>query len=303
MITKFELFESINYDNEKLVRIMAWLSLVLIYGDEGLNDKDWSEDNRIGIKFKNAIPFLRDKGLISIKDDSWVITNKGINKLKLFFNIPKNREEFIVQEKEPLLLKYDSNMYIFSNIPNHIYEYLNQNMLKNSTIYSLFDDDYEKINKWFEKYQRGTWHWVDSLNKYCGRKGDLFPNINTMTLYRGINLNEYSTIKSKSGVIKAESIKIGDKIICKNPSWTLSLEVAKSFAFGRQVLYDNLTEISENEIGIILKHEFQYTDILLDANWINDNHNFFIEEIAFPKEYEIIVKPKSRLYDVVEVYT
>lgn len=286
MITKFELFinESKNYDDEKLIRMMAWLYMFLVYKSDGLKEKSWFYDIRMGIKFKDSISYLKDNNFIRIKNDKWLITKKGENELYSFFDVPKNREEYITYNSK-LLLKYDiDGLFHISKIPKELYEiYKREN--KDKIKYNLQNEVYEKINVWLEKYQRGTVGWINSLTKYCGLKENLLPNVEKMTLYRGINLNKYKCINLNK--FKVESIKVGDEIICNNPSWTLNLKVAESFACGKQGLDDHI-KMHEDEIGVILKHEFNYTDLFIDTNWVNDNHDFFLDKILFSTEYEVI---------------
>jgi hypothetical protein len=302
MITKFELFinESKNYNDERLVRIMSWLYMFLVYkkfDKHGLVES-WFKDGRMGIKLEECMPYLKDNKFVKMiydvtkNRDVWVITKKGENKLYSFFDVPKTREEFMNYDRKALS-KYDItglDGYPISRIPMELYEQHKRDN-KGWIKYNLEDEIYEKINIWVEKHQRGLGKWVGWLSKYCGLKEDLLPNVDKMTLYRGLNLSK----------LNVESIKVGDELVCSNPSWTLDLKVAQSFASGKHGLGDH-REMFEDEIGVVLKHEFNYTELFMDMNWVDDNHDFFIDEILFSNEYEVIVKPKKRKYKVFEVF-
>lgn len=302
MITKFELFinESKNYNDERLVRIMSWLYMFLAYKrfDEHGLIESWFKDERMGIKLEECMPYLKDNEFVKMiydvtkNHDVWVITKKGENKLYSFFDVPKTREEYMNYDRK-VLSKYDitgMDGYPISRIPMELYEQFKRDN-KGWIKYNLEDEIYEKINIWLEKHQRGIGNWVGWLSKYCGLKEDLLPNVEKMTLYRGLNLNKFNV----------DSIKVGDELVCSNPSWTLDLKVAESFASGKHGLGDH-REMFEDEIGVVLKHEFNYTELFMDMNWVDDNHDFFIDEILFPNEYEVIVKPKKRKYKVFEVF-
>ena len=86
--------------------------------------------------------------------------------------------------------------------------------------------------------------------------------------------------------IKNKELKVGDKVDCNKSSWTIDINVARSFACGKKGLQD-ARAMKDYEFGIILKHTFNYKEILIDTDWII-NHKFFKGEQIFPAELEVI---------------
>ena len=185
MIINFSQFinENINIDIDTKVRIMSWLYLVSRYKN-GL-ERGWYPDERMGIRFGESIDFLYKNQYIYIDNDICKITKKGIDELYNFFKVPKTRDEFFNYDNN-WLIKYDIK-YPISHIPILLYEHNDNNYIKKYN-YMLSEKEYKNISYWWDDYQFGNAEWVESLKQYLGYKGDLIPDVNEMTLYRGINI-------------------------------------------------------------------------------------------------------------------
>lgn len=319
MIIKFKDFlnENINFNEDDIVRSMAWLEMLLIYDDEyhgGLSEKSWKDDNRMGILFQESMKYLVGRGLSKIVENDtdnvrlnflkWKITENGINELYKFFKVPKTRDEYLFMDNE-WLKKYDTKDYKISGIPDSLFERRFQQETRKNITYNSWVD-YYKIKDWWEGHQRGTKGWWTGLNKYLGLTGDLLPNVDEITLYRGINLKcggPHGTDYTNGEIctkIRNGEIKIGDKITCGKSSWTLLPSVAKSFASGKNGLSDS-RDMKPNEVGIILKNTFYSSEMLLDTNWV-ENHKYLNGGQLFSSEFEVIVKPKNRKIEIVEIF-
>jgi hypothetical protein len=314
MITSFKIFES-DQDEETRVRIMAWLYMLFIYdwpGTDGM-EESWLKDDRMGITFGESVKLLKKEGLCDFINNKWKITEKGKKELIDFFNPPKTREEWLDYDNS-WLKKYDINDiwkgFVISRIPTELFDRMYKEESKNQMQYTLSKEEYNKIKEWWLKYQRGTIGWWTQLNKYLGLKNELITNVNEMTLYRGLNFNmdypnvgllpnnEIKTINR--GIISVMDLKVGDKIICSKPSWTMDLKVARMFASGKKGWGDT-RNMKSNEIGIVLKHTFPSSELFLDTNWAKNN-NFLEGEAVLPQEMEIIVRPRQKSVDIVEVF-
>jgi hypothetical protein len=314
LITKFDIYIKENLD-ETRVRVMAWLYLLFVYdhpGSDGMEEKSWLKDNRMGVTFEMAVHKLKKDGLVRFVNNKWKITNKGKKELVKFFNPPKTRDEWMNYDSS-WLRKYDNDDiwtgYRISRIPTDLFERLFDQESKSKMNYTLTDEEYQKIREWWVKYQRGIVGWWTQLNKYLGLKNELIPDVDELTLYRGLNFNlgfqnvgllPKNTIKTSRGIVSVTDLKVGDSIICSKPSWTIDKKIAKMFASGRKGWGD--TRIMGNEeIGIVLKHTFPYTDLFLDTNWVQNNENLE-GEVVLPQEMEVIVKPKNRNVEIIEVF-
>jgi len=312
MITKFSYFikESLSEPEEKVVRCMTWLYMLLVYeNNNGMWEKDWMRDNRMGITFEEAIIYLKKSGFIELYADTpisgkqWKITKKGKEELYVFFNPPKTREEWLNYDGNEWLKKYDTNVYKISGTPNDLYERKYDNDVKEHIQYTLTNLEYYKIRDWWGKYQHNQVGWWTKLNKYLGLKNDLIPDYKEITLYRGLNIKcdiPYQVGYHLCDKIKNKELKIGDKVECNKPSWTIDVNVARSFASGKKGLQD-ARAMKDYEFGIILKHTFNYKEILIDTDWII-NHKFFSGEQIFPQELEVIVQPKKRTVEIMEIF-
>lgn len=310
MITKFSKFvnENVNLDKDDIVRSMAWLQMLLVYEDTGMSEKSWKNDNRMGINFLDAMIYSLKKDFVKnievFENKIWSITEKGIDELYNFFKVPKTRDEYLFMEND-WLKKYDTKDYHISRIPDELFERKFQKQTKQNITYNSWVD-YYKIKDWWEGHQRGTKGWWNGLNKYLGLESDLLPNIDEMTLYRGINLKcggHHGTDYTNDEIctkIKRGEIKVGDKIICNKSSWTLLPSVAKSFASGKNGLGDS-RKMEPNEVGVILKNTFDSSEMLLDTNWV-ENHKYLGGGQLFSSEFEVIVKPKNRKVEIVEIF-
>jgi hypothetical protein len=302
--------ETPSYETE--VRIMAWLYIIFCYDQIGIEEKKWVNDNRMNITFKESIEPLEKQNYIKSNNDGiWKITNDGKKALYDFFKPPKTREEFLNYNSN-WLKKYDVSGfqgYIISKIPIELYEKKFQEDSENKMSYTLTIDEYSKLATWFLKYQRGLIGWWTRLNQYLGLKNELIPDVNEMVLYRGLNFNlNYDNIGllpnnmcvTSRGTISITDLKKGDKILCNKSSWTLNKNIAKIFASGKKGYHD-YKKMSNNEIGIILKNTFSSSDILLDVDWI-ENNKYLQSEVVFSEEMEVIIKPKKRYVEVVEIF-
>lgn len=311
MITRFSYFikENFSEPEEKVVRCMAWLHMLLVYENNGMWEKDWMKDNRMGVTFSEAIKYLEKNGFINLYVDTpisgkqWKITEKGKKELYSFFNPPKTREEWLNYTGNEWLKKYNTKEYPISNTPNDLYDKKYENDVENSIKYTLTNLEYYKIRDWWVKYQHDQIGWWTKLNKYLGLKNDLMPDYNEITLYRGINIkcdSPYQIGYHLCDKIKNKELKVGDKVDCNKSSWTIDINVARSFACGKKGLQD-ARAMKDYEFGIILKHTFNYKEILIDTDWII-NHKFFKGEQIFPAELEVIVQPKKRQVEIIELF-
>lgn len=311
MITKFDIYIKESLD-ETRVRVMAWLYMLFVYdhpGSDGMSEKDWLKDNRMGVTFEMAVNELKKDGLVNFVNNKWKITDKGKKELVGFFNPPKTRDEWLSYDST-WLEKYDTNVkdpwygYKISNIPTDLFDRIFGQETKERMNYTLTDEEYHKISQWWVKYQRGVVGWWTQMNKYLGLKNELIPDVDEMTLYRGLNFNlDYDwkrTCKTSRGVIDITDLKVGDKIICTKPSWTLDKKIAKLFASGKQG-WGDMRSMKENEIGVVLKHTFPYKEIFLDTNWVENNEQLE-GEVVLPQEMEVIVKPTTRYLEVIEIF-
>lgn len=285
---------------------MAWLFMSYVYdNNDGMKESNWINDNRMGISFKLAIKYLSENGFVEFINDKWKITKKGIDELFSFFKIPTNRDEWLNYDNS-WLKKYDTVQYPISRIPTEIFEREFEKHTSENIKYILEKSEYYDIGKWWYKYQRGTIGWWTKMNKYLGLKGDLMPDVDSLILYRGINLkcgspdNEEYFNKEICIGIKNGEIKKGDKIKCNKSSWSLSSSVAKSFASGKKGLSDPIS-MKDTEIGIVLKNEFKSSEILLDSDWVN-NHKFLKDKSVFPSEMEVIIQPKTRYVEIIHIF-
>jgi len=307
MITKFIQYIKENNDyDEKLVRIMAWLEMLYIYEDnDGMDEKNWIKDNRMGVTFGEAVKYLNENGYAEFVNGKWKMTKNGYNELFSFFKVPKTRDEWLNYDNQPLK-KYDTKNYPISRIPEELFSRRFERETKKDIHYTLQNTDYYDIRNWWSKYQRGTVGWWVKMNKFLGLKGDLMPVVDSLILYRGLNLKcyapDYEDYFNKDICVKIKNgeIKIGDTIKCNKPSWSLDPSVARSFASGKKGL-DDMRTMKENEIGIVLKHKFDSSEILLDTNWV-ENHKFLNSELVFPGELEVIVQPKNRTVEIVDIF-
>jgi hypothetical protein len=318
MITSFKIFEN-DIDYETRVRIMSWLFMLFIYdnpGNEGMDEKSWLKDDRMGITFEEAVKQLEKDGLarFDTNNNKWRITNNAKKELVEFFRTPKTRDEWMNYDNS-WLKKYDiTDMwkgYHISRIPEELFDRLFSEESKGKMQYTIRPSEYRKLNEWWVKYQRGIVGWWTQLNKYLGLKNELIPDVDKMILYRGLNFNmSYpnvgllpdNTIKTMSrGIISVMDLKVGDKIICSKPSWTLDEKIAKMFASGKKG-YGDLRSMKDDEIGIVLKNIFPASELLLDTNWV-ENNKFMEGEVVLPQEMEVIVRPRQRYVEIIEVFT
>lgn len=290
---------------ETEVRMMAWLYMVFAYRrfEGGLKEDSWKNDNRMGVKFGDIVGILENQGLVRYENGMWYITDKGIDKLYSFFNPPKTREEWIDYDSE-WLKKYNiSGLYGYpiSKIPQELFEIKFDNESKEKIKYTLSNMDYRKIAEWWVKYQRGLVGWWTQLNKFLGLKNELIPDVDKMILYRGLNFDEYhNTCETQRGKIPVTELKIGDKIVCNKPSWSISINIGRMFASGKKG-YGDTRKMRENEIGVVLKHTFPSSELFLDTNWIENNKKLS-GEIVLGGEMEVIVRPRKRFVEVIEIF-
>lgn len=314
MITKFDIYIKESLD-ETRVRVMAWLYMLFVYdhpGSDGMSEESWLKDNRMGVTFETAVHELKKDGLVKFVHNKWKITDKGKKELVKFFNPPKTRDEWLNYDST-WLKKYDNNDmwtgYHISRIPEELFDRLFGMESKGKMVYTLTDEEYHKISEWWVKYQRGTVGWWTQMNKYLGLKNELIPDVDEMTLYRGLNFNlgfqnvgllPDNSCKTTRGIVKVTDLKVGDKMLCSKPSWTLDKDIAKMFASGKKG-YGDYRTMGNEEIGIVLRNTFPYTDLFLDTNWVENNEHLS-GEVVLPQEMEVIVKPQNRYVEVIEVF-
>jgi len=299
MITTFTHFINENL-NDKEVRIMSWLYMFYVYdNNDGMKEKSWENDNRMGVTWSESVKYLNENRFIEFVNDKWKITKKGTDKLFTYFRVPKTRDEWLNLD-DSWLEKYNTKQYTISSIPNDLFD---RKFAEDSEVdikYLLPSSEYYTIIDWWKRYQRGTKGWWVKMNRYLGLRGDLMPDVDSLILYRGINIKNYDFCKLKNEVKKVTDIKVGDKILCSKTSWTLLPRVAKSFAQGKKGIGDH-RKMMDNEIGVIIKNVFSADEILLDGHWV-DNHKYLREASIFPSEFEVIVKPRNRYLEVVDVF-
>lgn len=238
-----------------------------------------------------------------------------------FFQVPKTREEWLHEpSKKEWLKKYDSEDryygYIISKIPSELFEKLYQEKSKELMTYTISDWDYSKIGTWWEKWQRGTVGWWNYLNQFLGKKNELIPDVDELTLYRGLCFKKtkdtwvsstgsyaqiFSTIITNKGEIPITQLKVGDKVKCAKPSWSLYKDIAVMFATGKQG-YGDGRQMMDDEIGVVLKHTFKASELFLDTNWVTNNKRLG-GNVVLGGEMEVIIQPKNRFVEVIEIFT
>lgn len=317
MIPNFKQFLKESLD-ETRVRVMAWLYMLLVY-NQGDNDsvkgleESWLKDNRMGITFGESVKELKKLGYAEFSSNGkWKITEKGKDELYKFFDLPKTREEWLTYDSDWLKKYNGSGKYDFftiSNIPKELFDIKFKNESKNKINYTISSEDYHKITEWWVKYQRGTTGWWTQLNKYLGLKNELIPDVDEMTLYRGLNFNlnfqnisllPNNSCKTLRGIIPITDLKVGDKIRCNKPSWSLDKKIAKLFASGKKG-WGDYGKMETNQIGIVLKNTFPASEILIDTHFTKNN-KYMSGNVVLLQEMEIVVRPRERYVEVITVF-
>jgi len=277
--------ETLNLD-EKEIRCAAWL--FMLYRYEGkMEIKSWERDNRMGINFIDAMSILQKKKLVKIDNTTIRYTNitSCVNYLNKIFGKYDNLED--AQDAEEKYKKYNTKDYPISEIPTELFEQQNDDSITADTNGWLSGSFLEKWIRVYERYPEKAFSkkLLDYADDYTLKFKD-----KDYILYRGLYIRN-------SGSEKFKNIKIGDKIINKNHSWTTDIRVAEGFAKGSTNWMDS-PKLSVGDIGIILKHKFENKDILFDLYYMEKvGYNF----IDFSSEKEVIVKPTSGKYEVYKI--
>jgi hypothetical protein len=256
--------------------------LVYVY-DNIMSDKGWHSDNRIGIKFIDAMNILSDMNLVKKVEDNWIAQSGAREYIKKIFPIHTNRND---AKKDTTLKAFDTPRYPISRIPYDIFDF---EYVTNKNIKRQFSGDvYLQINKWLARYQRNQYTSIDNkLVKYAGAEGDLFKTADEY-LYRGIVLNKEGN----------ENLKEGDFIFDNRLSWTSDEDIAERFAVGNTSWLGNST-LGLNEIGLVLRHKFMPNEIFMDLNWVSETHPEI--SVDFSEEHEVIVLPRKRKVEIYRV--
>ena len=283
--------ESIQELNDnKFFNIYAWLYfLTYVYAD-GMVEKSWKNDKRMGeLTFIECAEILKNKDLIFNHDGVWNCKDQNRCKeiLLNIFGKYDNEEDAIEAGKK--FKQYDTKDYSISRMPLDMFQKEDRETMENT---NLTQKEYLTLQVWLKKYQREAQGWWNRLNPYCGLEGDLIRKNFNYTLYRGIFLDDE----------RFKDLKVGDAVFNKRLSWTLSKGMAERFAFGNKHWMDRKENIPEGKIGIILKHKFEPKDILVDMNYASEKHPAFKNMIDWPDEKEVIVKPKSDKYEIIEIF-
>jgi hypothetical protein len=302
-LKNFKLFENFKKFSEKLENsnyiienklneneeLMNSYLLYIIYIFKKIKEKDLfdiiKDENKL---IENNIIIPDHILKVWLKDD--FDFNKSIKILIGDKMIEKNYNYIIITEKGQNKFEFEKNV---------------SNSIIHNVIWRFFasyqagkkKSNFDWWNKWSVTPGQTLWH--TDLNKYLGQKGKYFPNVNEMTLYRGINI-KIKDNKELYQKIKNREIKIGDFIDNnKNISWTHSLNVARSFAIGRKNLF-KYKLLQPDEFGVILKHTFKSNEILLDINWLMKNDEEWKHEDD--TEMEVIVSPVKRKVEIFEMF-
>lgn len=281
------------YENftEQDIRKYAWLYFPTYLYENGMEEKSWKTDKRMGIQFIDAMNELEQEGLVYKESEVWH-GNKPQAKEKLIevFKPATTRED--AEQDRTDLEKYDiKNIwsgYTISRIPRDIYEREKHHLLKDNKVEKQFDwHDYDKIKKWYAKYQRTTQPWWNDLNMYVGATNDLIKN-EEYKLFRGIFLPE-------------QDVKEGDLFPDKGMSWTSSPHMAERFAYDNTNWMDRKTKIPPGMMGLVLVHTFEPDEIFMDTEFVNEMHPVLQGMVDFPNEKEVVVKPMKRMVKIAKV--
>lgn len=274
------LFEEFN-TQENFVRHAAWLYFVTYVYRDGMQLASWKTDERMGVVFTESMDFWTERGLVKRDGDLFYVadTDKAKSVLYDTFGRYKTMGEAESSEIAKGLRKYDTKGlkgYPISSIPLDMFERDEEESYDSYERQDRLDSsDYDTIRKWYEKYQRHVQGWWNKLDKYLGLAGELFPEKDEYVLYRGI--------KVRSEQVDPASGTFTDK----GMSWSWSPSVAADFSKGRDN-WMSRNDLRQGELGLVLVHEFDKSEILLDSN--------FVKRISvdFPSEYEVVVKPVRR---------
>jgi len=273
---KFEIFP------ERDIRKYAWLYFLHFVYNGRMLEASWKKDNRMGIRFINAMVDLEKEGYVIKNGEEWNSTDSAEEMIYRVFGNPKTRTSAELY-KNPNAGRFDNDDvgrddYPISQIPMEIFDKKTRTRKKKHDR-KLSRDDYWNIRDWFEDFQRGEAEWNSEFNHMVGAVGDLVEN-KEYTLYRGI-------------YVKDDGEKVGDKILDSGMSWSTSISSAVSFAEGNRHWMDN-KEVRSGHIGIILKYKFKPSDIFIDLEWIDKLHPLLGNNVDFNTEYEVIVPPIER---------
>lgn len=266
------------------VRNTAWLAFLTYIYDGTMKESSWLNDNRMGIKFIDAMNDLSDMDLVRKEGEYWKSTDLSKDYIETVFPDYPNRNAAEKAGKD--FEQYDTPTYTISRLPYDIYDKVHS--VKRDVDRKFDMDVYTKINRWLSKYQRDQGLGINnSLVKYAGAEGDLFRTADEY-FYRGVVLNR----DAWSG------LKVGDEFEDNRISWTTLESIAKSFAVGNTNWMDN-KKLSADQIGVVLKHKFSTDEIFMDLNWVDMTHPEI--SVDFPDEHEIIVVPKKRKVEVYKI--
>ena len=272
---------------EKDIRMYAWLYFLVYVYPEGMEEKSWINDNRMGINFLESVKYFENKKLTKKVGTKWFANPIAKDEVKLVFGLPKNRME---AEEDNRFEKFNTKNYKIGNIPYEIFNKEERNIINQLDVNLKFTyKEYDIIRKWYAKYERESKGWNNILSRYVGALGDLVMNENYI-LYRGLNL------------LKRREYEIGELIEDTRMSWTSSLNMAIRFAYGNDNWMKNNNKIGKDFIGIVLRREFHYTEILLDTNFVDSKHPYLKSMVSWPDEYEVIVKPSKKKAEIIKIF-
>jgi hypothetical protein len=282
-IKSFMLFESMHSESD--VRDAAWLYfLVYPYGESGMKQESWDKDQRVGIRFADSMARWMKAGVVMLTGGKYTADEEAARSV-LYDVFGRYNTRAEAESAGQDLRQYDVpglHGYRISGLPLDIFDRDEEAGNRGHGREERLDrDDYYTIGKWFEKYQRNAHGWWTRLNRYLGMEGELFPKKDEYVLYRGI-------------MVREGQIGDGEYFMDSGMSWTWSPSTARGFAKGR----DNWTssnELKGDQRGLVLSHEFDPREILLDTNFVKNI------SVDFPDEFEVVVQPRKRKVKIHEI--
>jgi len=274
---------------------MGWLYFLYLYikNTDGLIKKNWATDTRMmGIRCKDAMEEGIEKGHVQDLPDRWKITKEGLIVMNDFFHADTETAAKVLGDKlmRPYKEQYEKSKrdhkFLFSidHIPYSLYVDRREARRKSTFKRTLTNEDYSKIHKFLEKYQRDADIFTGGMKKYAGKIDELCED-QEYVLYRGINYHRFP---------ERFNFKVGDKLPSTRDvqSWSLSEDVALQFAYGNPTPMQ--TTLSKHRFpegkGLILKHTFKPADVIMDFVYIDEaNKNL---SINWPEEQEVLIKCK-----------
>jgi|WetSurMetagenome_2_1015567.scaffolds.fasta_scaffold48815_3 hypothetical protein len=149
-----------------------------------------------------------------------------------------------------------------------------------------------------KRYQREDLRSLARFHKYAGYRGLFIKDVDSYTVYRGLNLanndtqiNSYSLDKLKKNGYMPDNGKMY--------SWTSDLNQAIRFAYGNRTWMGDKKSWSNidkmfNYYGVVLKHAFPSKEVLFDLDYIEEN----LFNLDFAESEVVVVPKKGRQYQV-----